>query len=171
MSIEVGRESLAPYLALGILLFAALAAVRPALLSAFVHFKEMGGGQGSGQPPAAAPPPTGYTLKLVVAVRFGNGTYLFGERALAWLLEHGKLPVLRPTRGDRPDRYDPVGYGVEKRDGFDDAVFYFDAPVGEWYWVWPTDCYICTFKIDYAGDVQGAVYLADKGVWSYPSEW
>jgi hypothetical protein len=166
VSIEVGRESLAPYLVLGILLFAALAAVRPALLSAYVYFKEAGG-QGSGQPPTAAPPPVGYTLKLVVAVRFGNGTYLFGEGALRWLLEHKRVPVLKPTRGDRPDHYDPVGYGVEGGD----AVFYFDAPVGEWYWVWPTDCYICTFKIDYAGDAQGAVYHVDKGAWSYPSEW
>lgn len=166
MSIEVGRESLAPYLILGILLFAALAAVRPALLSAYVRLKEAGG-QGSGQP-AAGSPPTGYTLKLLVAVRLGNdGTYLFGEPALRWLLEHGKVPVLRPTRGDRPDRYDPVGYGVEGGDAF----FYFDAPVGEWYWVWPTDCVICTFKIDYAGDVHGAVYHADKGAWSYPGEW
>jgi hypothetical protein len=167
VSIEAGRESLAPYLVLGILLFAALAAVRPAPLSAYVYLKEAGG-QGAGErAERAVGAPAGYTLKLAVAVRFGNGTYLFGERALRWLLERGRVPVLRPTRGDRPDRYDPVGYGVEG----DDAVFYFNAPVGEWYWVWPTDCYICTFKIDYAGDAQGAVYHVDKGAWSYPSEW
>jgi len=167
VSIEVGRESPVPYLVLGILLFAALAAVRPALLSAFIYLKETGG-RGSGQPATAAQPqPVGYTLKLVVAVRFGNGTYLFGEPALRWLLERKKAPVLKPTRGDRPDRYDPVGWGVEG----DDAVFYFDAPVGEWYWVWPTDCYLCTFKIDHAGDVHGAVYHADRGVWSYPCDW
>jgi hypothetical protein len=169
MSIEVSRESLVPYLFLGILLFAALAVLRSSLFNVYIALKDQ---QAGSQPQNPLPVAVGkYTLKLYVAVKLRDGRMLWGQDALDWLLEHKKVPVLKPTRGDRPDHYDPVGYGIEKRDGFDEAVFYFDAPTGEWYWVWPTDCYLCTFKIDYAGDVQGATFIEAKGVWSYPSEW
>jgi len=164
VSIEVSRESLVPYLILGILLFAALAVLRSSLFNVYIALKD----QQAGSQPQSQPVAVGrYTLKLYVEVKLSDGRRLWGQDAVNWLLEHKKVPVLKPTRGDRPDHFDPVGYGVEG----DYAVFYFDAPPGEWYWVWPTDCYLCTFKIDYAGDVQGATYIVEKGVWSYPAEW
>ena len=165
MSIEVGRDSFLPLLALGLIVLAGFAALRPTLFNVYIALKDQ---QTGNQSQSRLPVAVGkHTLKLYVAVKLSDGRMLWGRDAIGWLIERKKLPVLKPTRGDRPDRYEPVGYGVEG----DDAVFYFDAPVGEWYWVWPTDCYLCTFKIDYAGDVQGATYIEAKGVWSYPCEW
>jgi hypothetical protein len=169
MSIEVGRDSILPLLALGLIVLAGFAALRPTLFNVYIALKDQ---QAGSQPQNPLPVAVGrYTLKLYVEVKLSDGKRLWGRDAIDWLIERKKLPVLKPTRGDRPDHYEPVGYGVEKRDGFDEAVFYFDAPVGEWYWVWPTDCYLCTFKIDYAGDAQGATFIEARDRWSFPCEW
>lgn len=165
MSIEVGRDNFLPLLALGLIVFAGFAALRPTLFNVYIALKDQ---QAVNRSQSLLPVAVGrYTLKLYVEVKLSDGRRLWGQDALNWLLEHKKTPILKPTRGDRPDHYDPVGYGVEG----DYAVFYFDAPVGEWYWVWPTDCYLCTFKIDYAGDAQGATFIEARDRWSFPCEW
>ena len=159
MGIEVGSESYVPVLALLLLVFVGLYALRPVLFEAYLRAKDLPEPESSDFPVSF----TGYTMKLLVRVKLRNATLLWGERALNYLLEKGRVPVLKPTRGDRPDHYDPVGWGLENGE----AVFYFDVPVDEWYLIWPTDCYLCTIKVT-RGCTKGATFIEAKGIWVYP---
>ena len=85
---------------------------------------------------------------------------------MLWLRERNRIPVLAPARGDRPPKYEPVGWGVE--DG--EAFFYFDVPVGEWYSIVPNDCTLCLIHVT-EGCVKGATFIEAKRVWSYPPDY